>query len=59
VQRVSTAVRTPDGEEADPFQVALEYLQYNVHRMAIEVGKGGGMMPTAYVSEVCPRALCG
>lgn len=29
------APRTPDGAAADPFAMGLEYLQYDVHRLAI------------------------
>lgn len=31
----SRAPRTPDGAAADPFAMGLEYLQYDVHRLAI------------------------
>lgn len=44
--------RTPDGEAADPFNIGLEYLQYDVHRLAISKEVRGG-----FVFSPCLRVL--
>jgi hypothetical protein len=36
------AARTPDGNEADPFHLGLQYLQHDVVKLAMQVGGLGG-----------------
>lgn len=48
--RGKKAPRTPDGAAADPFAIGLEYLQYDVHRLAIseEASGDGGLAARAW-----------
>lgn len=53
--RGKKAPRTPDGAAADPFAIGLEYLQYDVHRLAIseEASCDGGLAARAWWRCVC------